>query len=426
MLHPLLLVLLVSVVLLDDHWLHLLEELQLHLQLVDEGLALRVSVPDLVEHLRIDDGVLEQDRFDALVILLHDVLVSELLLDLEEPLDVGVHDLAVLLAVALRHGIAPSEAVELQEEVQNEEGVSHVDEGKANALVGLQVHGQVEVVVLAVEVLVDQLQHVVLHKLDRDVLDHQRSKVHHLEVMVLLRLQDPEEVDHVVARADVDFLWWLLGLESLILLSFLFFGDILRQVALVLLVGMGHGKQRLARIDVDAAWRTDAVELEVEGQVWLLLPTVMLLPTKILLPLSCRLVMHVAWLAKWQLLRRVVALLSVLVLQALEVVVDLTLGGVVGAHGHRRHTMLWMMHHWLVLMRGHTWVKVSRMSELALSWSHRLLLMRSPRMDLDWLVQLMSCMSGVRWNRQEGLSKELTLPLVHLGGRSACTVLWRP
>lgn len=119
-----------------------------------------------------------KNGLDVLVILLHYVFVVELLLYLLDALHVCVDDLAVLVAIAEWYVVAPANLMELEEEIQNVQRMQHVDEGKADGALGFEVHGQIEVVVLAHEVCVDELEHVTLEELDWDVLDHQGRQGH--------------------------------------------------------------------------------------------------------------------------------------------------------------------------------------------------------------------------------------------------------
>ena len=67
---------------------------------------------------------------------------------------VGVDYFAPLVRVAVRHEVAPDDVLESQVEVWDEQGVDEVDEGVTHATLCLQVHWQVKVVVLTLEVFV--------------------------------------------------------------------------------------------------------------------------------------------------------------------------------------------------------------------------------------------------------------------------------
>lgn len=136
------------------------------LEVLHEGLILREPMLYLIQFYRVGFELLVKDWFDVLVVLFHDVLVIELLLDLLDALYIRVNNLALLGTVAQGDVIAPVYLVEFQVEVKDVHGVQHVDEGEADRTLRLEVHGKVKVVVLAHEVLVYQFQHVSLQELD--------------------------------------------------------------------------------------------------------------------------------------------------------------------------------------------------------------------------------------------------------------------
>ena len=94
--------------------------------------------------------------------------------------------------------------------------VDEVDEGEPDAALGLEVHWEVEVVVLAVEVLVDELEHVVLHDSDWNILNHQGSLSDDLLVVVPVGKEHPVEIDLVVLGALEHLLLDLLVLGGLL------------------------------------------------------------------------------------------------------------------------------------------------------------------------------------------------------------------
>lgn len=118
-------------------------------------------------------------------------------------MDVSIDYLRHLLAQALWHDLVPLKAVELQIEVRNKHGVSEVDEGEPHTLAHFEIHGQIKVVKLTVEILVDKSQQVLLHHLHWDVLDHQSGQAHHFSVIVLFRIQDSEQVNVVDLRPRI-------------------------------------------------------------------------------------------------------------------------------------------------------------------------------------------------------------------------------
>lgn len=159
--------------------------------------------------------MLEDDGLDGGVTLAHDIFVEEFLLDVVDALHVGVDDVDQFGAVAVGQSLTPLETLELQEEVQDVEVVDEVDEGEPHTALGLQVHGQVEVVVGAFEVLVYQLQHVVLKDFDGNVLDHESGQSLHFFIIVLLSSQDAIEVHGVVLGTNQHLLLGLLALGGL-------------------------------------------------------------------------------------------------------------------------------------------------------------------------------------------------------------------
>ena len=146
----------------------------------------------------VSNPFLEELGFDAPLGLLHDVLVAQFQLDLVETLDIRVSYLAVLVAIALLNLFRPLNAVELQEEIQDIYGVGHVDEGKANTALGLQIFRQVKIVVVVLKLHVDQRHHISLAELYRDVPYHQGRLPEHLQVTILVSINNSIKVNLVV------------------------------------------------------------------------------------------------------------------------------------------------------------------------------------------------------------------------------------
>jgi len=149
----------------------------------DKFLVVGVPNYNIIDILRIHHDIIEDDGLDVAVVLLHDVLVQELLLYFINALHVSVHYLNVLGTVAVGDGLAPLHAVELQVEVQDVPRIDEVNESETDTALSLQVHGQVEVVVFATVVPVEQLQHIVLLETNRDVLDHKSCQTEDLFIV---------------------------------------------------------------------------------------------------------------------------------------------------------------------------------------------------------------------------------------------------
>lgn len=160
-----------------------------------------------------------QNRLDCFVVFLHYIFVLEFPLDFGQALDVGVQYLAVLFAVAFWNGVDPLEAVELEEEVEDKQWMRHVDECKPHALLVLQVHRQVKVIVVSFELFVDQIKHVSLVQLDWNILNHQSRQAHDFIVVVFLSSQDSKQVNEITLRPFVDFLDDWLGNAARTLLT---------------------------------------------------------------------------------------------------------------------------------------------------------------------------------------------------------------
>ena len=161
-----------------------------------------ISVLNFIDFILIDSEILEELRSNTTLSLLHDVLVAELQLDLVEALHIGVSDLTVLITVTFLHLFGPFYTIELKEKVQNEEWVDKVDEDKAHSTLGLDVDGQVEVVKLASELLVDQFVKLDLVQLYRDVFDHESCLEQNFFVTGVGCIQDPIKVYPVVQWID--------------------------------------------------------------------------------------------------------------------------------------------------------------------------------------------------------------------------------
>ena len=71
---------------------------------------------------RIYQHVLVENRLNSFVILFHDAFILEFLVALLDALHVGVDYFTVFLAVAVLYFVDPSAAVELEVEVEDENG----------------------------------------------------------------------------------------------------------------------------------------------------------------------------------------------------------------------------------------------------------------------------------------------------------------
>lgn len=82
----------------------------------------------------------------------------------------------------------------------------HVDECKTYALVGLEIHGQVKVIVRVLELLVYQIEQVLLHELNWNVPNHECRLRHDFFIEVCLGHQDFVQINGIVSWSNVDFL----------------------------------------------------------------------------------------------------------------------------------------------------------------------------------------------------------------------------
>lgn len=88
-------------------------------------------------------------------------------------------------------------------EVKDEQWMSHVDEGKAYILHPAKVHGQIEVIVLALEPKINEMQQIHLPQLNRHVSDHEGGETQHLLVTIYLSMQYAHQVNLVILRSLV-------------------------------------------------------------------------------------------------------------------------------------------------------------------------------------------------------------------------------
>lgn len=184
----LLLCLLVQLFLLDNHLLYFLEFLNLGLVSLNCGIVREIAISDIVCLIleSVCQPDLEELGPDISLSLFHDVLVTELGLDVLDTLDIGVSYLAILVTVTLLDFLGPLDAVELQVKVQDKYRVDKVDECKPLPALRLQVLGQVEVVVLPLKLLIKELKHVWLAELNRNVPYHKSRLLLHFCVVVHL------------------------------------------------------------------------------------------------------------------------------------------------------------------------------------------------------------------------------------------------
>lgn len=114
------------------------------------------------------------DWADTVLTLSHDVFVGHHAQVARFPLHMSVVQLASFLAVAVFHDFVPFQAVKITEKVKNVNWVSKVDVGVSSVASGLEVNGQVEVVILVLVVLVDKALNVHLGESHGDVSHHDR------------------------------------------------------------------------------------------------------------------------------------------------------------------------------------------------------------------------------------------------------------
>ena len=109
----------------------------------------------------------------GLLTFFHDFLAAQLGPDFFQALLGSVDNLALLRAIAAVDQCGPEGALELVVKAQDADWMHEVDEGEADATLCLQVLWQVEVVVAASKLLIDELEHQVLVELYWDVLEHE-------------------------------------------------------------------------------------------------------------------------------------------------------------------------------------------------------------------------------------------------------------
>ena len=171
-------------------------------------LVIEVSLPNFL-HLFLEvirEPALKELRAHIALSLFHDVLVAELRFDVLDALDVRVGYLAVLGAIALLNFFGPLDAVEFEIKVQYEKRIQEIDECKTLSTLRFQVLGQVKIIVLTLELLVKQLQHVGLAEFYWNVSDHESGLLFNLSVLVDLRVNYSFEIDFVALGPDQNFL----------------------------------------------------------------------------------------------------------------------------------------------------------------------------------------------------------------------------
>lgn len=92
--------------------------------------------------------------------------------------------------------------------------MGHVDESETNATLGFEILGQIEVVILSLELLVYHLHHFCLRKLYRYVADHQSCQFLNLKVVAFSAIEDSLEVNLVVLGADQNLLGLVFALRT--------------------------------------------------------------------------------------------------------------------------------------------------------------------------------------------------------------------
>ena len=108
---------------------------------------------------QIDRLSLDEKWPHGLLTFFHDFLATQLGPDFFQALLGSVDNLALLRAIASFDQCGPEGALELVVKAQDADWMHEVDEGKADATLGLQILWQVEVVVAAGKLLIDELEH---------------------------------------------------------------------------------------------------------------------------------------------------------------------------------------------------------------------------------------------------------------------------
>lgn len=196
---------------------HVLEILQFLLVVLNELHAARVSLSDLLDRQRIRLHMIQNDGLNACIILLHQVLVFQFLLDVLQTLNIAVDDLAHLVRVAERHDVGPPYAVKFQVEVQNEERIHEVYEGEADAALRFQVDREIEVVVPTLVISVQKRQHIRELDFCGNVLDHEGRQAENLRVPSYMGMDYPAKINLIIFGSDEHFLLLLLKLFGVLL-----------------------------------------------------------------------------------------------------------------------------------------------------------------------------------------------------------------
>ena len=139
----------------------------------DESLVNGVPWVDFLQMHWIDLNWIQYDWFYLVVVLFHYILISETLFNLFNALHVGINDLTLLITVTEWHVITPFNKMEGQKKVKDKEWVRKVYESVTNTALSFQIHGEIKVIVLASEVSVYKLKHIMLQKLYWYVLYHE-------------------------------------------------------------------------------------------------------------------------------------------------------------------------------------------------------------------------------------------------------------
>lgn len=86
----------------------------------------------------------------------------------------------------------------------------HVDEGKTNTLLRLQIFGQIKVVVNIFEFLVDDGHHLSLVELNGNIFDHQGGLPQNLLIVILFGQKESLKVDLIILGSNkVAFFQWI-------------------------------------------------------------------------------------------------------------------------------------------------------------------------------------------------------------------------
>ena len=181
-----------------EHPSDLIELGQFGFEVLHKGFVFGTPVLDLLQVFLVHFEIPEHDRLDIDVVLFHYVLVSQLFVDFIDSLCVCVRNLAIFLAVAELDGVAPLHEIEFQVKVQDIQRMEHIDEGEADVAFRLEVHRKIEEVILALEILIQQLKHIILNKLDRNISDHQGCQIVDLFIVILFSSEYPIEVDGII------------------------------------------------------------------------------------------------------------------------------------------------------------------------------------------------------------------------------------